>query len=196
MSKALQVDAQFPVYIPGYMIVGFGNPVSTLTSKTQIVDTAEGIDLARLHDCHVVYKEVVRARIGVEEAITRLDEIVNRKPVRSPWVLVLIYGVASATVGPYDFGAGPMDIPVLFLLGCIVGFLQLILAPRYERSFKVFELLAAIITSFFARMFGSINGGNTFCFSALAGASITLILPGYIICKLLQANMSCCDTDI
>jgi len=178
------------------MIVGFRNPGSTLTSKTQIVHTAEGIDLARLHDCHLVYKEVIRDCVGVEEAITRLDEIINRKPLRSPWVLVLIYGVASATVGPYEFEAGPMDIPVLFLLGCIVGFLQLILAPRFERSSKFFELLAAIITSFFARMFGSINGGNTFCFSALSLASIALILPGYIICKLLQANMSCCDTDI
>jgi len=160
------------------------------------VHAAEGHDLAKLHDCHLLYMEVIRACIGVEEAIARLDEIINRKPLRSPWVQVLINGVASATIGPLEFAAGPMDIPVLFLLGCIVGFLKLTLAPRYEGCSKVFDLLAAIITSFFARVFGSINGGNSFCFPALAQASIALILPGHVICKLLQANMSCCGADI
>ena len=40
--------------------------------------TAEGLDLAKLHDCHLVYTEVIRNCIGVEEAIARLDEIINR----------------------------------------------------------------------------------------------------------------------
>jgi len=144
--------------------------------------------MAKLQDCHLVYKEVIHDCIGIEEAIARLDEIANRKPLRSPWVLVFIYGVATATVGPFGFQAGPMDIPVLFLLGSIVGFVELILIPRCERFSRYFDfeiLFPVIITSFLARMFGSINGGNTFCFSALAQASIALVLPGYTVCKLL-----------
>lgn len=45
----------------------------------------------------------------------------------------------------------------------------------------MFEISAAILTSFLARAFGSIRGGSVFCFSALAQSSIALILPGYII---------------
>jgi len=184
----LQLEAEFEI-VPGCMTIEFGN-----TSDSKVtVRTAEGLDMAKLHDCHLVYKEIVHDCIEVGEAITKLDEILNRKPLRSPWVQVLIYGVASATAGPFGFQAGAMDIPVLFLLGCIVGILKLILAPRFQRCSNVLDMVAAIITSFFARMFGSINGGNTFCFAALARASVVLILPGYTISKLLQANMFCCD---
>ena len=62
--------------------------------------TEEGHDMAKLQDCHLVYKEVIHGCIGAEEAIARLDEITNRKPLRSPWVQVFIYGIASATVDP------------------------------------------------------------------------------------------------
>jgi len=60
------------------MTISFGNP-SPNTSELQIVHTAEGIDLAKLYDCYLVYTEVIRDCIGVEEAIARLDEIINRK---------------------------------------------------------------------------------------------------------------------
>ena len=137
------------------MTIEFGNP-----SYVKFVQTQERLDMAKLQDCFLVCKEVVRARIGIEEAIARLDEIANRKPLRSPWAHVLIYGVASATVGPFGFRAGPMDIPVLFLLGCLMGYMKLILAPRFEPLSKTFEVFAVIVVIFFARMFGSINGGN------------------------------------
>jgi uncharacterized membrane protein YjjB (DUF3815 family) len=45
----------------------------------------------------------------------------------------------------------------------------------------VFEIAAAVVTSFLARAFGSIRGGSIFCFSALAQSSIALILPGYLV---------------
>jgi len=175
----LQLEAEFQ-YTLGCVTITFRNPLDI-----HVVQTQERLDMARLEDCYLVHKEVIDDGIGIEAAIARLDEIANRKPLRSPWVLVFIYGVASATAGPFGFQAGPMDIPVLFLLGCIVGFLQLTLAPRCVRYCKFVDIFAAIITSFLARMFASINGGNTFCFSALAKASIVLILPGYTICKLL-----------
>ena len=74
-----------------------------------------------------------------------------------------------------------IDLPIAFLLGCILGFLQLIVAPRSDLYSNVFEISAAVLTSFLARAFGSIRGGNIFCFSALAQSSIALILPGYLV---------------
>lgn len=79
------------------------------------------------------------------------------------------------------FEARLVDMPICFLLGSLLGFLQLIVAPRSELYTNVFEISAAILTSFLARAFGSIRNGNLFCFSALAQSSIALILPGYLV---------------
>lgn len=72
-------------------------------------------------------------------------------------------------------------MPMAFVLGCLLGFLQLIVAPKSDLYSNVFEISAAVLTSFLARAFGSIRGGDLFCFSALAQSSIALILPGYMV---------------
>jgi uncharacterized membrane protein YjjB (DUF3815 family) len=88
---------------------------------------------------------------------------------------------------PVAFEARLIDLPIAFLLGAILGFLQLIVAPKSDLYSNVFEISAAILTSFLARAFGSIRGGKLFCFSALAQSSIALILPGYsVLCASLE----------
>jgi uncharacterized membrane protein YjjP (DUF1212 family) len=178
-ARVLEIDAQF-LYIPSCTIISFGDQ-STHTSDMQIVRVVQGVDLGKLDDCHLVYKEVVHDIIGVEDAIQRLDGIIKRKPKYNPWMLVGVYGLASVCVGPFGFKARFIDLPILFLLGSVLGWLQLIAAPRSEHYANVFEISAAVIMSFLSRAFGSIRGGSLFCFSALAQASIALILPGYII---------------
>ena len=146
-----------------------------------IVRTNQGVDLSKLEEVHTVYKEVVHDCISVEEATQRLDEIMRRKPLYGPWMLVPVFGLASAAVGPFGFQARPLDMPILFILGCLLGVFQLIVTPNFSLYANVFEISAAVLTSFLARAFGSIRGGDLFCFSALAQASIALILPGYLI---------------
>jgi uncharacterized membrane protein YjjP (DUF1212 family) len=104
----------------------------------------------------------------------------NKYPV---WLLILLHGLASTSVGPFAFGARPIDMPIAFLLGCLLGVLQLVLSPRSHLYSNVFEISAAVLTSFLARAFGSIpyKEGRLFCFSALAQSSIALILPGYLV---------------
>ena len=94
-----------------------------------------------------------------------------------------MYGLASATVGPFAFQARLVDLPMAFVLGSLLGILQLIVAPKSDLYSNVFEISAAVLTSFLARALGSIRGGDVFCFSALAQSSIALILPGYVVCK-------------
>lgn len=184
-SRVLEIDAQF-LYIPGSMIMSFDDQ-STHTTEVKLVKVAQGLDLSKLSDTHEVYKEVVHDRLGVEEATDRLQEIMQKGPKHNRWVLVPVYGFASACVGPFAFQARLIDTPPAFLLGCIVGFLQLIITPRSDLYANVFEVGAAVITSFLARAFGSIHGGNTLCFSALAQSSIALILPGYtVLCASLE----------
>ncbi|KAL3482237.1 hypothetical protein BJX99DRAFT_84317 [Aspergillus californicus] len=180
-ARVLEIDANF-LYLPGCMIISFDD-VSTHTTEVKLMRVNQGVELGKLSDVHTVYKEVIHDVIGVEEAIQRLDKLLektNRYPV---WLLILLHGFAAASVGPFAFGARPIDIPIAFLLGCLLGTLQLILSPRSQMYSNVFEISAAVLTSFLARAFGSIkyNGGHLFCFSALAQSSIALILPGYLV---------------
>ncbi|KFY35924.1 hypothetical protein V494_05481 [Pseudogymnoascus sp. VKM F-4513 (FW-928)] len=180
-ARVLELDGQF-LYIPGCMLVSFDD-VSTHTTEVKLVRTNQGVNLGKLKDVHEIYKEVVHDVIGVEEATQRLDSIIREKPKHNKWLLVFVYGLASVCVGPFAFEANFIDLPISFILGCVLGFLQLIVAPKSDLYANVFEISAAVITSFIARGFGSIpyNGGRLFCFSALAQSSIALILPGYII---------------
>ena len=178
-ARVLSIEGQF-LYIPGCMIVSFDD--STMhTTEVKIVRTNQAVNLGKLFDTHQVYKEVVHDTIGVDEAMTRLDTIIKKPNRYSRWFLVLTYGLASACVGPFAFGARPIDLPIAFFLGCLLGIMQLILAPYSELYSNIFEISAAVLTSFLARAFGSIKGGDLFCFSALAQSSIALILPGYLV---------------
>ncbi|KAJ5280478.1 hypothetical protein N7478_005850 [Penicillium angulare] len=186
-ARVLEVSGQF-LYLPGCMIMSFDDP-ATRTAEVKLVRMVQGVDLGRLADTHNVYKNVVHDLIGVEEASHELDEIMQRKPRYNKWLVVLLYGLASATVGPFAFEARPIDLPVIFCLGCLVGFMQHVLAPRSVLYSNVFEVTAAILTSFLARALGSIEygGGRLFCFSALAQSSIALILPGFtVLCSSLE----------
>lgn len=190
-ARVLEVSGQF-LYLPGCMIMSFDDPV-TRTAEVKLVRMVQGVDLGRLADTHNVYKNVVHDLIGVEEATQELDEIMSRKPRFNKWMLVLMYGLASATVGPFAFQARPIDMPIIFFLGALVGFMQHVLAPRSTLYSNVFEVTAAVLTSFLARALGSIRitrNGSTeylFCFSALAQSSIALILPGFmVLCSSLE----------
>lgn len=180
-ARVLEIDGQF-LYIPGCMIVSFDD-TSTHTTEVRVVRSAQGVDLGRLSDVHTIYKEVIHDVIGVEEATQRLDEITKRRNKFNVWFLVFMHGCASASVGPFAFNARPIDMPICFLLGCLLGILQLVLSPKSNVYQNVFEISATILTSFLARAFGSItyNGQRLFCFSALAQSSIALILPGYMV---------------
>ena len=178
-SRVLEIEGQF-LYIPGCMIISFDDRL-THTTEVKLVRATQGVNLGKLHDTHEVYKEVVHDTIGVEEAMERLDKIVKQEDLYSPWLRVTFYGFASMCVGPFAFGARPIDLPIAFFLGFLLGIMQLILSAKSDLYSNVFEISAAVLTSFLARAFGSIQGGQLFCFSALAQSAIALILPGFLI---------------
>ena len=184
-ARVLEIQGQF-LYIPGAMIISFDDQ-STHTTEVKIVRTVQGVDLGKLRDIHDIYKEVVHDRIGIEEAIERIQSITNRPRKFGLRTIIVMYGFASASVGPFAFGARFIDLPMSFILGCILGMLQHGAAPKSELYTNVFEITAAIITSFLARALGSIRGGGLFCFSALTQSAIALILPGYtVLCASLE----------
>ncbi|KAL9103023.1 MAG: hypothetical protein Q9163_001882 [Psora crenata] len=184
-ARVLEIDGQF-LYMPGCMLISFGD-AAWHTTDVRLVRCAQKVNISKLYETHVVYKEVIHDVINVEEAIERLDNVSNSADRFHKWWLIVVYGLASVCVGPFAFGARPIDLPIAFILGCLLGYMQLILAPRSDLYSNIFEISAAMLTSFIARAFGSINNGNTFCFSALAQSSIALILPGYtVLCGSLE----------
>ncbi|KAJ5960682.1 uncharacterized protein N7479_007832 [Penicillium vulpinum] len=185
-AKVLEVDSQF-LYLPGCMIMSFDDP-STRTTEVKLVRVAQGIDLARLSDTHLIYKNVIHDVIGIEEAIQELDAVIKKKPLYHKALIVLVYGLATTTVGPFAFSARPIDMPIIFLNGILVGLMQHVAAPRSVLYSNVFEVTSTVLTSFLARAFGSIRIGVAngkpqylFCFSAIAQSSIALILPGFLV---------------
>jgi uncharacterized membrane protein YjjP (DUF1212 family) len=179
-ARVLEVDAQF-LYMPGCMICSFDD-LSTHTTEVKMVRAGEGLNLGKLRDCHEVYKEVLHDRLGVDEATERLNGVFNKEPQFNNYWIVLISGLGTASVGPFAFDAGWRDLPICYVLGCIVGYLQVV-SYKNEGVLNMFEVLATIITSFLARAFASIGNGRYFCFSALVQSSICLILPGWIVLR-------------
>ncbi|KAJ5929315.1 hypothetical protein N7454_007163 [Penicillium verhagenii] len=180
-SNVLEVNAQF-MYIPGCMFMSFDDPL-TRTAEVKIIRVIQGLDLSRLAETHNVYKNVVHDIVSVEQATQDLDEVMQRKPRYGRWTKVLLTGLASVAVGPYSFSARPIDLPIIFFLGCLVGCMQHILAPSSATYSNVLEVSAAILTSFLSRAFGSIqhNGERVFCFPAMAESSIAMLLPGFAV---------------
>ncbi|KAI1525039.1 hypothetical protein PtrEW4_010834, partial [Pyrenophora tritici-repentis] len=177
-AKVLEINSQF-LYIPGCMIISFDDNL-THTAEVKIVRTVQGVNLGKLKDTHDIYKEVLHDVISLDEALARLDEVINAKDRHPRWLTVIMYGLASAAVSVF-FQARLIDMPVILGLGCVLGLLQLVIAPLSKTYSTVFEITATILMSFLARAFGSINNGELFCFSAIAQSAIALILPGWLV---------------
>lgn len=178
-SRVLEIDGQF-VYFPGTMIVAFGD-AATRTSEVHLVRCAQGVNLSKLSDTHKIYKDVIHDLAGVEEAGTKLEELLKCKNLYSPWICVFLFGLGAASVCTWGFGGGWYDVPITFGIGMLVGYLQFFMSSKSHLYSSIFEVTASIVVSFAARGIGSIHSGNLFCFSAIAQGSLALILPGYII---------------
>ncbi|KAM0275048.1 hypothetical protein ACHAQH_007609 [Verticillium albo-atrum] len=184
-ANILEIDGQF-LYLPGCMIISFDDR-STHTTEVRIVRSTQGIDLGRLKDTHHIYKEVIHDVIGAEAGSVKLDDLMKAKDKFHAWLRVLVFGFTSATAAPFSFSARLIDLPLAFCFGCLVGTLQLIVAPMSMLYSNVLEVSATVLVSFLARAFGSIKGGDLFCFSALAQSGIVMLLPGYaVLCSALE----------
>ncbi|KFX93186.1 hypothetical protein O988_06948 [Pseudogymnoascus sp. VKM F-3808] len=180
-ARVLDVEAQF-MYLPGCMLMSFDDSY-TRTAEVKLIRVVQGLDLGRLGEVHDHYKRVAHDMMDIQSATNDLTELMGRKPRYPKWALILLYGLGSAAVGPFAFSARPIDMPIIFLLGCCVGFMQHVLAPISPLYSNVFEVTAAILVSFLARAFGSItlpgHSDPLFCYSSIAESSIALILPGF-----------------
>lgn len=182
-AEALHLEVQ-AFYLPNCMIISFDSLGSDARRSVdvQIVTCSQSLNLSKLIEVHQIYKGIIHRKTTAEEATALLDNLLERKEEHPRWFRVLMYGLASAFIGPVSYGARPIDLPLIFLLGSIVGLLELVVTTKSVLYGYIFEMTSAILVSFAARALGSFRwgeGGNHFCFSALAQASLVLILPGF-----------------
>ncbi|KAG6088724.1 hypothetical protein E4U30_000221 [Claviceps sp. LM220 group G6] len=178
-SRALEIEGEFS-YIPGYMAISFARSTAG-PAEVKLVKVSEGMNLGRQQDVYDILMDVAHDRLGVEEGSRRLDGVPDARPESKVWFRILMYGLASACVAPFGFEGRLVDLPIAFILGCIVGLSQLVFTAKTEPRARVYDFLAAVVTSFLARGFGSINNGQLFCFSTLAQSSLVMCLPGYVV---------------
>ncbi|KAI1621903.1 hypothetical protein EDD37DRAFT_611405 [Exophiala viscosa] len=186
-ARSLSIDGDF-LYLPGSILVSL-NDKFTMSTEVTLVRETGGVDLGKFKDVFSVYKCVIHGKLDAHEGLAELETIMSSpKRINTYWQ-IFAYGIAAVAVGPFAFSARPVDFPPSFVLGCILGFLQLVVVTKSSQFSHVFEVLATVIISFAARGLGSIyhNGSPVFCFAAIAQSSIALILPGYtVLCAALE----------
>lgn len=185
LLKALEMEGRVN-YTVGCTEISFINPIDpadpfTRSAYTTIVK-ASGLDIGACEVVFHLYKNVVHGQVTVEEAMKSLTDLIAAPSYYKPWGIVPFYGAASALACIWAYGGYWMDMPIAFLLGCVVGMLQVVVAASNPLYSNVLEVTASLITSFGARAFASIGTAQEyFCFSSVAESSITTILPGYIV---------------
>ncbi|KAM0790409.1 hypothetical protein ACM66B_003291 [Microbotryomycetes sp. NB124-2] len=174
-ARVLDVQLQC-IYLPSVMLVSFGDDV-THTSELKVLKQAQGLDLGKMHDTFKILNKVVRDKVGVDEASTKLDEVLVAPPKYSLWQHLVIGGVAGAAIMPSAFYGSFVDCLVAIPLGALLVAVQVV-ASRNDMYSSLFEIVIACLNAILA---GALARSKQFCFAAVASGSVVLILPGYIV---------------
>ncbi|KAI0708738.1 hypothetical protein C8T65DRAFT_779756 [Cerioporus squamosus] len=174
-AKVLDLELSC-MYLPDVTIISFEDQ-STSTSNIKFIRQGSALDIGKLQEAHKLHWKVIHDEISVKDASVELDELMRRKPCYNNWWLVFFGGACSASICSVSFNGSFIDSLVSFPLGCLLILIQ-IFASRNELYSNVFEITVATIFSFIA---AALSSASFFCYSAIASASVVLILPGFIV---------------
>ncbi|CED84551.1 Domain of unknown function DUF3815 [Phaffia rhodozyma] len=186
-ARILELNCQM-ILLPGIFLVSFGDP-ATHTSEVKFLKQANGLDLGKLLDAHMVYYQVVHDKMGVTEASAKLDELMTSKAAYKLWQQLLIGGLASAFIQPSAFYGSLIDCLVTIPLGMLLVLVQ-VLVSKNDLYSSLFELVIASLNAFLA---AALSKTGVLCFSAMTSGSVVLILPGYIV---LCGSLELCNRSI
>ena len=178
----LELSAEFQ-YVPYCMFVVLTNAYSE-RNEIHLLKENTSVDLGKLEDIYSVYASVVEHGTDLQVAIRALDSVIRHRKSYPNLLLILLHGIAALCAGTFAFSARPVDFPALFLFGCLLAILQLVVLRTPIRNSHILEVLTSIIVAFSGRALGSIydSAGEPYlCFSGIVQGTIALILPGHII---------------
>ncbi|KAJ3085712.1 hypothetical protein HK102_013899, partial [Quaeritorhiza haematococci] len=175
VASGLGVEAYFAV-LPPLILISFGDP-DCHTSETHIIKTAYGYNLAKLALVDELADNVAYGKIkDMDVAIKTLNEIRDRPPCYSPYLLIVCHALQSGLASAMLFGGGWIDAALSLCMGSIVGVFVQIVAVRYEGLNNIIEVLAALFVSFVARALNLFIPCMSFW--AVVLPSIIWFLPG------------------
>ncbi|KAL1748580.1 hypothetical protein HDZ31DRAFT_79689 [Schizophyllum fasciatum] len=191
-SEILGADAEF-IYIPNIVIVSMKNEGSRSTT-TRFVRVTGRIALTALHKVHLIYRNVLRDNMGVSEATTALNELLQRGPIYPlPLRCLLAFCMGTILCG-LSFGGSILDMIISGICACTLQFLGLSAANKSSVYANVYEISVTILVAFSARALSSIPG-HPFCYNAISSSGIVLVLPGFVVLisslELMSRNIFC-----
>lgn len=178
----LELSAEFQ-YVPHCMFVVLTNAYSE-RNEIHLLKENTSVDLGKLEDTYSVYASVVKHDADLQVAIRALDSVIRHRKSYPNLLLILLHGTAALCAGTFAFSTRPVDFPALFLFGCLLAILQLVVLRTPIRNSHVLEVLTSTIVAFSACALGSIydsTGEPYLCFSGIIQGTIALVLPGHII---------------
>jgi len=158
-------------------------PFETRFEVRNSMEYPENIDFSKLQDIADVDQCVMRGYLSHKMGHLVLDAIERAPDTSTLTTRILAYGTASSAIGLVAFNAQPIDIVPMFMLGCVLGWMQLVMARWTQVAASLFPFLAAFILTFTARLIGSIpiNGHMRFCWTAVVQGPLANILPSYTV---------------
>ena len=105
----------------------------------------------RLHE----QRRITFLELAVDDGLAALKVINDAKPIYKPWMRVLAMGVSSVGCAVSFFGASAADALVSFVLGLLVGVMNLFFSTHGERFSRSFEFMASLMVSFCSRVVDS-----------------------------------------
>lgn len=171
LSPRLGIEARF-FSSPTAIVASFGAPEEERTTLLRVEPA--GVNLERMSDLDVLIDALSAGRLSVAEARARLTEI-EHAPDRYPgWLVVLSYGLASATVARF-LGGGPREIVAAAAIGLQTGLLAR-LAARRQAAARVFDWLASLAAGLAAVLWAAWIGPLSPTVAAVSG--LIVIVPG------------------
>ncbi|EXJ90621.1 hypothetical protein A1O1_03724 [Capronia coronata CBS 617.96] len=159
----------------------------------------EGIEFDKMQDIDDIHRDVTEGRMGHDLGLHRLRAVEARKELYSTPTRIIAYGIACVAIGLYAFDAQPKDLFPIFVLGCLLAWMQLFLTPRSRGFSDLFPFLAAALLTVVSLGLGSIHhhGVPLFCWTAIAEGTVAIILPAYtmlVATSEVLSNRSVCGT--
>jgi uncharacterized membrane protein YjjP (DUF1212 family) len=158
--------------MPTALIASLGSPDKQQAYMERI--TPGDINLERIVDLSEVIAELENDAISIDEALRRIDAIIKKPPAYPFWLVILSFGLASASVAGL-FGGSWHDVLFSGLMGLITGGF-LISTASHDHVKQLHTPLAAAVVGFLAMVIAAKTDSINYLTVSLAG--LIILVPG------------------
>ncbi|EGC31580.1 hypothetical protein DICPUDRAFT_99176 [Dictyostelium purpureum] len=153
ISGTFGIDGHF-FSTPTGIFFSFGSPHSILSPYTHFLRiNSTSYNMERMIQLEDLADEIIYGKANCNDGLTRLREILLKKPIYNIYLSVLSYVISSFTIA-FFFNAGWYEVGGCSIIGLYVGLLSL-LSSKFSTVGRVLEALSAAGGSFIASIFNA-----------------------------------------